>query len=70
VREKVELDDGYALRFDPGELDDIARFVHNERRCCPFLAFSVEQHADGGPLWLRMRGPEGTRPFLEAELSL
>ena len=44
-----------------------ARFVANERRCCPFLTFTLELAPDGGPLWLRLTGPAGTRAFLEAE---
>ncbi len=60
--------DGYAFRFDPAEFDDVARFVANERRCCPFLAFALDLAPDGGPLWLRLSGPDGTRAFLDAEL--
>lgn len=70
VREKVILDDGYAVRFDAAAFGDVARFVENERLCCPFLAFTLEVQPGGGPLWLRMTGPEGTREFLDVELPL
>ncbi|HEY8470992.1 MAG TPA: hypothetical protein VIL18_15195 [Longimicrobiales bacterium] len=70
VREKVPLDDGYAFRFDASAFADVARFAENERLCCPFLAFTLEAQPAGGPLWLRVTGPEGTGEFLEKELPL
>jgi hypothetical protein len=60
--------DGYEFRFDADAFDDVARFVANERRCCPFLTFVVELTPNGGPLWVRLSGPEGSRVFLDAEL--
>lgn len=66
--ERRQEPDGYAYRFDANAFDDLARFVANERRCCPFLAFALEPSADGGPLWLRLAGPAGARAFLDAEL--
>jgi hypothetical protein len=68
ARERRELAGGYAFRFDADALDDVARFVANERRCCPFLAFTLELAPSGGPLWLRLTGPAGTRAFLDLEL--
>jgi hypothetical protein len=68
--ERTVLPEGYAFRFDAGELGAVSRFVANERRCCPFITFELEIAPAGGPLWLRMTGPEGTRAVLDAELSL
>lgn len=51
------------------ELASVARFVANERKCCPFVSFSIEVSGDG-PVWLRMTGPAGTRECLEAELPM
>ena len=68
--ERVPLREGYAFRFDSSEFEDVARFVTNERKCCPFLTFELELAAQSGPLWLRMKGPEGTREVLDAELKL
>ena len=70
MREHKDLVDGYAFKFDAAAYDDLVRFVSNERLCCPFITFGVEVLADAGPLWLSMRGPAGTREFLDAELSL
>jgi hypothetical protein len=66
--ERTPLDDGYALRFPAESFADVARFVENERRCCPFLTFQVT--VARGEVALRLTGPSGTRTFLEAELSL
>jgi len=70
ARERREIPGGYAFRFDPGALADLARFVENERRCCPFLTFEVAAPAPHDAVWLRLTGPEGTRTFLDAELQL
>jgi hypothetical protein len=67
ARERREWRGGYAIRFDAEALEDVARFVVNERRCCPFLDFELAVAAAAGPVWLRITGPAGTRPFLDAE---
>ena len=68
ARERRPLPDGYAWRFDAGALDELARWIAHERRCCPFLRFALELAPDDGPLWLRLTGPAGTHEFLDAEL--
>lgn len=67
ARDKRELPDGYAYRFESGDFDDVARWVANERRCCPFLRFAIELEPNGGPIWVRLTGPTGTRAFLDLE---
>lgn len=68
VREQLELPNGYAFRFAAETFGEVARFMENERRCCPFLTFTIELAPDGGPLWLRITGPAETRAFVSAEL--
>lgn len=68
VRERNDIPGGYAFRFDGEAFDDVTRYVTNERRCCPFLKFTIDLSADGGPLWLRLSGPDGTREFLNATM--
>ena len=70
AKERNDLPNGYAFRFDPADLEGVCRFVENERRCCPFMTFEVQIFPASGPLWLRMTGPDGTREVLDAELSL
>ena len=70
VLQRQETPGGYAFRFSPERLREISTFIENERRCCPFLAFSVEVPPAGEDIRLRMTGPEGTREFLDAELPI
>lgn len=72
VLERAELEDGYALRF-PGEacwVEDLARLVVMERACCPFLRLELVAEPEEGPVWLRLRGPEGTKAFLARSFAL
>jgi hypothetical protein len=66
VVEVRELENGYAFSFpSAGDwLGELAGLIDLERQCCPFLQFRLTVEADGGPLWLEMTGPEGTKDFL------
>jgi len=66
--ERRDLPDGLAFRFAADAFEQVASFVANERRCCPFLHFELTAGPADGPVWLRMTGPPGTREFLLAEL--
>jgi hypothetical protein len=65
------LPDGVALRFaaDAEQLATLATFIELERRCCAFLRFRLTVEPGGGPVWLELTGPPGTRDFLAAELG-
>jgi hypothetical protein len=68
--ERRELGDGWALRL-PGDDATVLACAHwmlEERRCCPFLTFSLECHPES-ELWLRITGPEGTKEVLRTALS-
>ena len=41
-----------------------------ERPCCPFFGFAMEVEPDGGPLWLRLGGPDGVKAFVREEVGL
>ena len=62
------LPDGLRWRFAPSRelLELAARVVDAERQCCPFLRFDLTVEPDGGPVWLAVTGPTGTRDLLEA----
>jgi len=66
--ERRDLDEGYEFRFSRNQFEDVAHFVADECRCCPFLAFDLSIAPDSGPLWLRITGPAGTRALLDTEL--
>lgn len=65
-----DLPDGYECRFAADAFGPLTRFVANERNCCPAIRFEIVVSAQGGPVSLRMTGPEGVREFLKAELPL
>ena len=46
----------------------LAEFVSLERRCCPFLTFTLVREGEASTL--RLTGPEGTKAFLLSELGL
>ena len=63
-----QLPDGYRFRFVAagGTLALIARMIDAERECCRFLRFRVTVEPGGGPIFLELTGPGGTRDFLAA----
>ena len=71
VQEIRELPSGYAFRL-PNEANMLlkaAEFIMRERLCCPFLGFGVEVEPEGGPVWLRLTGAAGIKPFIQAEIG-
>jgi hypothetical protein len=76
LRESVEavreLADGYAFRLpaDAAHINLTAEWVTLERLCCPFFAFQIDAGSDGQPLWLRLTGREGVKPFMESEFGI
>lgn len=68
AREHQDLPEGFRLRFDAASetLHQITAVIDAERQCCRFLQFQLTVEPDGGPLWLEVSGPPGTRSFLAA----
>jgi hypothetical protein len=61
-----ELEDGHEFVF-PGDEEWAARlteFIVFERRCCSFLTFELAFEPEGGPIRLRIRGPEGAKDIV------
>lgn len=70
LKEMRELSDGYEVRLDgPNIILKAAEFVELERLCCPFLNFTIEVEAEGGPVWLRLTGREGVKEFIREEIN-
>jgi hypothetical protein len=63
--------EGYVFRFAPSasQLAALAELIDLERQCCPFLRFQVTVEPAGGPVWLALTGPAGTRELLAHELG-
>jgi hypothetical protein len=64
-REVSELDDGYALGYPQTAAwsEKLDSFVESWRVSCPQMTFELAREEDG--LWLAIRGPEGTKQFVD-----
>lgn len=62
--------DGYTFEIDGArfELSRASAWMALERKCCPFLRFQLDVPAGEGRFTMRIRGPKGTREFLDEEL--
>lgn len=67
-----ELNDGYGFRFKAESqlIQDAAEFIVYERLCCPFFNFELAVEQDSNRLWLRLRGQEGIKEFIQHEFKL
>ena len=68
-----EVENGFEFmfpNFDAAEnITQLAEFIFNERRCCPFLEFTLKITPNDAPISLLLTGPKGTQEFLRAELT-
>jgi hypothetical protein len=66
-----ELADGYEFEFPADEktYQFLTEWVMQERLCCPFFDLNVRLDREGGPLWLRVTGREGTKDFIRADAA-
>ena len=64
-----EMADGFAVELVSTDeaWSAASEFVTLERRCCPFLSFSLSATADG-PARLEITGGPGVKEFLALEL--
>lgn len=70
AQEIQELPSGYAIRFqnEPGRFAAIAKYIENERLCCPFFNFGLEVESNSGALWLKLTGGAGVKELLYVTL--
>lgn len=57
----------YAASLAPST---VITWVENERKCCPFLRFTLDMSEKGGPTRLRVWGVPGVKAFVAAELNV
>ena len=71
IEEFRELSNGYEFRFasESSLRVKLAEFVSLEKLCCPFLSFTIEVDAEGGPVWLRFTGRDGVKTFIREEIN-
>ena len=63
---REDMPNGVRFRFPPDTLTALAATIDAERRCCQFLRFEITMEPAGGPIWVSLSGPPGTREFLDA----
>jgi hypothetical protein len=63
-----ELRDGYEFEFpaDSRTYQLLTEWAFQERLCCPFFDIDLRLERDGGPLWLRLTGSQGSKEFIKA----
>jgi DNA-binding transcriptional MerR regulator len=68
VQEVQDIPDGYGFRLpnDSAMLLKVAEYIANERLCCTFIHFTLEIEPNGGPIWLRLTGAEGTKEYMRS----
>lgn len=64
ILETQERANGFASRFPPEQFEVLAQVIALERHCCAFLRFTLTLEPGGGPLWLEITGPAGSKEFL------
>lgn len=66
-----ETDNGYAFRFpsDDEALAMLNEFIVLERRCCPFLDFTMTVPGGEANIELELSGPEGAKEFIAANFT-
>jgi hypothetical protein len=71
-RRVEELANGYAFGFPEGArwANRLVDFVNSKRVRWPFFAFELVFEPDLGPIWLRVRGAEGVKEFIEREFAV
>lgn len=62
--------DGWAFSLPVEMLGDVAKWIDGERKCCPFLRFSLVIEPGGKTARLTLSGREGVKEFLAAEMKL
>jgi hypothetical protein len=68
----IETEKGYEFQFGPStvSLAELAQWVVNESKCCPFFDFHIDLEREGKLLCLRLTGDEGIKAFIRAEFQV
>lgn len=66
-----QLPDGYEFEFpaDANTYALLTEWAMQERACCPFFDIDIRFDREGGPMWLRLTGREGTKEFVGSEFE-
>ena len=68
----VETEKGYEFQFGPQDvtLVELADWIANESKCCPFFDFHIDLENEGKLICLRLTGEEGVKQFIRAEFGV
>ena len=71
TRRVTEDTEGFTFHFavDVAPTTLVA-WVEMERKCCPFLRFTLDTPEEGGPSRLRVWGAPGVKAFVAAEMKI
>lgn len=71
IKEKKELTDGYAYRFEGSDhnVDLLTDFIETERRRCDFFNFCMDVKNDE-TAWVKITGAKGIKGFITTEQEL
>ena len=60
-----ELSNGFRFTLSPElSIVEAATWVDLERRCCPFLEFTIGLGRKSGPVWVQLTGSRETKAFV------
>lgn len=62
--------DGWAFSLPVQMLSETARWIDGERKCCPFLRFTLVVEPEGKTARLTLSGRGGVKEFLASEFKL
>jgi hypothetical protein len=68
----VETEKGYEFQYSPSTvtLAEVADWVVNEGKCCPFFDFHIDLEQRGHLICLRLTGEEGIKPLIRTEFQV
>lgn len=71
-KEIVEMPNGYEFQFSPKNVTvaELADWVVEESKCCPFFDFHIDLENEGTLICLRLTGEEGIKQFIRAEFHV
>ena len=66
-----ELENGYEFEYPPDRntVQQLMEWAAGERLCCPFFDIEVRLEREGGSVWLRLTGREGTKQFIRSDFA-
>jgi hypothetical protein len=68
VKNLQEESNGYIFQLpsDSATLQEVSEWIDLERKCCPFMNFSLTIGDEKKPMTLRINGDENTKEFLKS----